>query len=77
MYKQRVHERQIAVKRKNNIRTNYNDILERIEKEYKWETAELDKVREIHEKVQKMYSHKDFRLKKYMNKLFEDEFIKT
>ena len=76
MYKRRVHERRIAVKRKNNIRTNYNDILEIIEKEYKWETAELDRVREMHKQVQKMYWDKDSRLRKYIIKLFTNNLMK-
>lgn len=76
MYKQRVHERRIAVKRKNKIRTNYNDILEIIEKEYKWETAELDRVREMHKQVQKMYWDKDSRLGKYIIKLFTNNLMK-
>lgn len=53
MNKQVLQDRPFLEKRKNDIRENYKDIIEKIVQEYKWESDEIDRVRELQDKIKK------------------------
>lgn len=62
MNKQVVQDSPFPEKRKNDVRENYKDIIEKIVKEYKWESDEIDRVRELQDKIKKMILNKDDKL---------------
>lgn len=62
MNKQVLQGRPFLEKRKNDIRENYKDIIEKIVQEYKWESDEIDRVRELQDKIKKMTLNKDNKL---------------
>lgn len=62
MNKQVLQNRPFLEKRKNDIRENYKDIIEKIVQEYKWESDEIDRVRELQDKIKKMTLNKDNKL---------------
>lgn len=62
MNKQVLQDRPFLEKRKNDIRENYKDIIEKIVQEYKWESDEIDRVRELQDKIKKMTLNKDNKL---------------
>lgn len=62
MNKEVLQDRPFLEKRKNDIRENYKDIIEKIVQEYKWESDEIDRVRELQDKIKKMTLNKDNKL---------------
>lgn len=73
MNKKRVQERCNPEKIKNDVRENYNDIVERIEKEYRWESDEIDRFRELKEKIEKMTLNRETKLRNYFEKIIENQ----
>ena len=47
---------------------------QKIENEYRWESVEIDKVREIHRHIKKLTLNKKSRLRKYMNDLLQNQY---
>lgn len=74
MNKKKNRERRIIQKRKSDVQENYNEIVEKIENEYRWESVEIDKVREIHRHIKKLTLNKKSRLRKYMNDLLQNQY---
>ena len=73
MNKKRVQERCNPEKIKNDVRENYNDIVEKIEKEYRWESDEIDRFRELKEKIEKMTLNRETMLRNYFEKIIENQ----
>lgn len=73
MNKKRVQERCNHEKIKNDVRENYNDIVEKIEKEYRWESDEIDRFRELKEKIEKMTLNRETKLRNYFEKIIENQ----
>lgn len=74
MNKKRVQERCNPEKIKNDVRENYNDIVEKIEKEYRWESDEIDRFRELKEKIEKMTLNRETKLRNYFEKIIENQY---
>ena len=74
MNKKKIQERRIIQKRKNDVQENYNEIVEKIENEYRWESVEIDKVREIHRHIKKLTLNEKSRRRKYMNDLLQNQY---
>lgn len=73
MNKKRVQERCNHEKIKHDVRENYNDIVEKIEKEYRWESDEIDRFRELKEKIEKMTLNRETKLRNYFEKIIENQ----